>query len=140
MITNSTLHYAIIQKIIEKGFAPSIQDLVEILQVDKEEIIKGLYKSATPNKYLASFAPFLFQHESHPFSQQLIYEGMKVFVENHVLKYREALKHVPIHFVGSIAYYGQKYIKQALKERGIESGKFVKSPIDNIIKQQIELN
>lgn len=105
----------------------------------EKELIKGLYKSATPNKYLASFAPFLFQNESHPFSQQIIYEGMKVFVENHVLKYREALKHVPIHFVGSIAYYAQSYIKQVLKERGITSGKFIKSPMDTIIKQQVEL-
>lgn len=106
----------------------------------EKELIKGLYKSVTPNKYLASFAPFLFQHEAHPFSQKVIYEGMKVFVDNHVLKYRETLKHVPIHFVGSIAYYAQNYIKEALKERGIKSAKFIKSPIDNIIKQQIELN
>lgn len=106
----------------------------------EKELIKGLYKSVTPNKYLASFAPFLFQNETHPFSQQIIYEGIKVFVENHVLKYREALKHVPIHFVGSIAYYAQDYIMEVLKERGIDSGKFIKSPIDNIIEQQVELN
>lgn len=43
MITNATLHYSIIRKIIETGFAPSIEDLVEILHVDKEEIVKGLY-------------------------------------------------------------------------------------------------
>jgi len=43
MITNSTLHYSIIREIIENGFAPNVEDLVEILQVDKEEIVKGLY-------------------------------------------------------------------------------------------------
>jgi N-acetylglucosamine kinase-like BadF-type ATPase len=106
----------------------------------EKEIIKGLYKSVTPNKYLASFAPFLFKYETHTFCQNMLYAGMKTFIENHVLKYRDTLKHVPIHFVGSIAYYAQDYIKQALQERGIKSAKFVKSPIDNIIKQQIELN
>lgn len=106
----------------------------------EKEIIKSLYKYDTPNKYLASFAPFLFENKTHPFCQKMIYEGMKTFVENHVLKYRDTLKHVPIHFVGSIAYYAQDFIKQALQERGIKSAKFVKSPIDNIIKQQIELN
>lgn len=105
----------------------------------EKELIKGFYKSATPNKYLASFAPFLFQHEAHPFSKQIIYEGMKEFVENHVLKYRETLKQVPIHFVGSIAYYAKNYIKQVLKEKGIDSGKFVKSPMDAIIKKQVEV-
>ncbi|GGZ85789.1 N-acetylglucosamine kinase [Algibacter mikhailovii] len=109
-------------------------------ELAEKEIIKNLYKSETPNKYLASFAPFLFENRTHPFCKNMIYEGMKTFVENHVLKYRETLKHVPIHFVGSVAYYGQEFIKQALQERGINSAKFVKSPIDNIIKQQIELN
>ena len=43
MITNSTLHYSIIRMIIENGFAPSVEDLVEVLQADKEEIVRGLY-------------------------------------------------------------------------------------------------
>ena len=29
--------------IIENGFAPSVEDLVEVLQADKEEIVRGLY-------------------------------------------------------------------------------------------------
>lgn len=103
----------------------------------EKEIIKGLYKSNTPNKYLASFAPFLFRNETHPFCKKMLYDGFSLFIENHVLKYRDTLKHVPIHFVGSIAYFGQKYVKQALKDRGITSAKFIKSPIDNIIKQQM---
>lgn len=112
----------------------------EEYNLKEKEIIKGLYKSKTPNKYLASFAPFLFKCESHPFCQSMLTEGVKLFIERHVLKYRDTLKHVPIHFVGSIAYYAQDYIKLALQERGVNSGTFVKSPIDNIIKQQFEVH
>jgi len=43
MITNSILHYTIIRGIIENGYAPRIEDLVEILQVEKDKIVKGLY-------------------------------------------------------------------------------------------------
>ena len=43
MITNSILHYSIIRAIIENGFAPSVEGLVEILQAKKEEIVKGLH-------------------------------------------------------------------------------------------------
>ncbi|TNJ45267.1 N-acetylglucosamine kinase [Tamlana fucoidanivorans] len=108
--------------------------------VKEKAIIKGLYKSKTPNKYLAAFAPFLFKCESHPFIQRMLFNGINAFIENHVLKYRETLKEVPIHFVGSIAYYAQDYIKQALQERGIKAGKFVKSPMESIISQQTELS
>jgi len=44
MITNSILHYTIIREIIENGFAPSAENLSEILQAEKEEILKGLYE------------------------------------------------------------------------------------------------
>ncbi|WP_194767677.1 N-acetylglucosamine kinase [Tamlana sp. I1] len=110
----------------------------ESFNLKEKEVIKHLYKSNTPNKYLASFAPFLLAHKNHPFFKDMLLKGMGVFIENHVLKYRETLKHVPIHFVGSIAFFAQDYIKQALKTRGIQAGSFVKSPIDNIIKQQID--
>ena len=43
MIKNSTLHYAIIREIIETGFAPSVEAFVEMLQAEKEQIVKGLY-------------------------------------------------------------------------------------------------
>jgi len=43
MISNSTLHYSIIQHVIENGFAPSVDDLIGILKVDKEKIVQGLY-------------------------------------------------------------------------------------------------
>jgi len=42
MVTNANLHYTIIQKIIENGYAPSVDVLSETLSVSKDEIIKGL--------------------------------------------------------------------------------------------------
>ncbi len=43
MVINSVLHYSIIKGIIDNGFAPSMDDLVGILQANNEEILKGLY-------------------------------------------------------------------------------------------------
>lgn len=118
------------------------KDLRALFQNDynlkEKDVIKGLYRSKTPNKYLAGFAPFLFKYETHPYIKKMLLEGMTLFIEKHVLNHREALKHVPIHFVGSIAYYAQDYIKEVLAKKGITAGRFVKSPIDNIIKQKIE--
>ena len=42
-LTNSTLHYTLIKYIIDKGFAPSIEDLIQIFDTDKESVIKGLH-------------------------------------------------------------------------------------------------
>jgi N-acetylglucosamine kinase-like BadF-type ATPase len=106
----------------------------------EKEIIKKLYKSSTPNKYLAEFAHFLFKNENNPFIKQLIMKGMNTFVKNHIALYSQELKTVPLHFVGSIAYFAQDYIALALSKRGLKASSFIKSPIDKIIKQQSEIS
>lgn len=42
-LTNSTLHFTIIKHIIDTGFAPTIEDLIQIFDTDKESVMKGLY-------------------------------------------------------------------------------------------------
>ena len=101
--------------------------------LDEKNIIKNLYQSATPNKYLAEFARFLFENEEHPFIQKIIIEGMDLFIENHILLYAEELKTVPLHFVGSIAYHARKYMDIALHKKGLKAGSYIRRPIDNLI-------
>jgi len=43
MVTNSNLHYTILKGIIDKGFAPEVEELSKTLNAETEEIIKGLY-------------------------------------------------------------------------------------------------
>jgi hypothetical protein len=43
MVTNSNLHYTLIRHIIDKGFAPSVNDLAALLATDVQSIIQGLY-------------------------------------------------------------------------------------------------
>jgi hypothetical protein len=44
MVTNSQLHYLIINGIIENGFAPGIDKLANNLETTKEDLIEGLYR------------------------------------------------------------------------------------------------
>lgn len=43
MVTNSNLHYTLVRHIIDKGFAPSADDLATLLDTDKQAVIQGLY-------------------------------------------------------------------------------------------------
>lgn len=42
MISNSNLHFSIIKGIIDNGFAPNVDDLSIIFNVDKSEVLRGL--------------------------------------------------------------------------------------------------
>ena len=98
-----------------------------------KKVIKELYQSSTPNKYLAEFARFLFENKEHPFMKNILIEGMELFVENHIMRYSEELKTVPLHFVGSIAFHGEEYIQLALHKKGLKASNFIRRPIDNLV-------
>ncbi len=44
MVTNNSLHHAILQHIIEKGFAPDVAGLSNLLGSNEDEVIQGLYE------------------------------------------------------------------------------------------------
>lgn len=105
---------------------------------DENKVIHNLYQSETPNKYLAEFAVFLFKNREDELMETIIKKGVNKFINNHILQYREELKTVPLYFVGSIAFYFQDYIISALKEKGLKASRFVKRPIENVIRKIIE--
>src|SRR5699024_8872948 len=79
-----------------------------------DDIKENLYKKENPNSYLASFAEFIFTQERNGYFYSLIDEGMKNFIEHRVLCFKQAQK-VPVHFIGSIAYFSQDIIRDCAK-------------------------
>ena len=100
----------------------------------EKKVIKKLYQSKTPNKYLASFAPFVFENENHDFIKNMIYQVINLFIKNHILQYTKELETVPLHFVGSIAFHGKDYISNQLNKYNLKASSYVQRPIDNLIE------
>jgi hypothetical protein len=55
------------------------------------------------------------------------------FIENRILTFQNAHQ-VPIHFVGSVAYFSEPIIKNCFKEFGLQLGNIVRYPIDGLIE------
>jgi len=106
----------------------------------EEKVIKKLYQSKTPNKYLASFAPFIFENQEHLFIKEIIKKGIQKFVENQILQFSKELETKPLHFVGSIAYHSREYITKELAKHGLKPSGFVRRPIDNLITHILKIN
>jgi hypothetical protein len=70
--------------------------------------------------------------------KDLIYKGMGVFLDTHVLRFSQ-YQNVPVHFVGSIAHYFKESLNRACVERGIEMGEIVKKPIEKLVEYHREL-
>ncbi|MEN9907068.1 MAG: hypothetical protein RLZZ540_209 [Bacteroidota bacterium] len=104
--------------------------------VDPDFIKNKLYKEDNPNAYLATFAKFLIQHKDTEFCQKIIRKGMKSFVKNYVMQY-DNCKEVPVHFVGSIAYYLKDELQHAFDKYNLQLGNVLRRPIDGLISYHV---
>ena len=102
------------------------------------DVIKhNLYKEPNPNAYLATFAKFLIQHKDEAYCKKIILSGMEDFVENYIKQY-ENCHEVPVHFIGSIAFYLKEELKQVLDKHGLQLGNVLRRPIDGLIQFHIQ--
>lgn len=102
----------------------------------RADVIKtNIYKREHPNMYLASFAEFIFTSKeglANPYFYKLIEEGILKFIERRILCFKES-QQVPIHFIGSIAYFSEDIIRTCFESYNLELGTIVQRPIDGLI-------
>ncbi len=100
--------------------------------LDADVIKKNVYKKDNPNTYLAHFAEFIFRNERNAYFNKVLHKGIKDFFKNRILPYAES-KTVPVHFVGSIAYFATDIITDVARYHMVTLGNIVRRPIDGVI-------
>jgi hypothetical protein len=109
------------------------QELEKIVPGGKSAFLSNIYgENTSPNVYLASLTTFIFEHKDHFFMRGLIDTSFSEFIDRHVRKYPNHLS-LPIHFIGSVAYHFQDFLRIILEERGMKAGVFIKKPIDTLV-------
>jgi len=104
--------------------------------LDADFIKSKLYKEPNPNAYLATFAKFLIQNKENEFCKKIIFKGMKSFVKNYIKQF-DNCKEVPVHFVGSIAFYLKDELQITFDKYGLQLGNVLRRPIDGLIAYHI---
>lgn len=100
--------------------------------LDADVIKHNFYKVPNPNAYLAKFAEFLILNKDHSFIKPIITEAMQVFVDNYITQFDNAHQ-VPVHFVGSIAFYLKDELEEVLTRNNLKIGNLLRRPIDGLI-------
>lgn len=101
--------------------------------LNADTIKRNVYKEENPNTYLASFAEFIFTaQERNGYFYKLIYEGIEKFIERRVMCFKQA-QNVPIHFIGSIAFFSEDIIRDVAKRYHLNIGNIIRRPIDGLI-------
>lgn len=100
--------------------------------LDRATLLENAYQKPFPNRYFASFTPFLYAHSEHPYVAGLVTDAFTLFLTTYVRRFPEA-NQWPVHFVGSIAYYFSERLQQAMKQTGLTMGRVVKAPADELV-------
>ena len=100
--------------------------------ISKKNILKKIYSNKAGNRYLASYARFLVEEKEDPYCKKLIETSFDIFIKRHVLKYKD-IRNLPIHFIGSIAYFLQDILKETVENNQLNFGKIIRQPIDGLV-------
>lgn len=93
-----------------------------------DDILDNLYKKPYPNRFLAGFSRFAYQHKEDEFITDLLLKVFGSFFDQKVLRFSEA-NQLPLNLVGSIAYYYEEYIKAVAVAKGVIIGTILEKPI-----------
>ncbi|CAN5223305.1 ATPase [soil metagenome] len=125
------------RKLLQSYFYRELpDDLVIMLEskfdMQRSTVLNQIYGQETPNRYVAEFAGFLTEHNKHPFVHTLLYKSFMEFLTRQVIKY-ENFGNLPINFIGSIAFYNQHIVLEALENLVLKPGKFMRDPMEGLV-------
>lgn len=101
--------------------------------LNADTIKRNIYKKENPNAYLAHFAEFILKNDRNIYFNKILHKGISEFFKNRILTFEES-KYVPVHFVGSIAFFAQDIIKDVARYYMVELGEIIRRPIDGLIE------
>lgn len=97
-----------------------------------ENILDAVYNQPKPSRFLASFSEFFFEHQDHPYIQNLIFENFTDFFRYFVLPY-PGFSALPVNCCGSIAFHYKSLLNNAAGKLGITINSVIKSPIEGLV-------
>jgi N-acetylglucosamine kinase-like BadF-type ATPase len=104
----------------------------EEYNLDADVIKYHLYKQPNPNRYLASFAKFMFEFKEDKYIKKIIKRGFNEFFKYRILPFGKTTD-TPIYFIGSIAFYFSEILEKVAKKNHLSIAGILQRPIDNLL-------
>ena len=95
------------------------------------EILDSVYRQPFPNRFLAGFSTFLYEHIDVPEIYAIVFKNFVSFFMRNLLQYD--CKRYEVNFVGSVAYHYTDILKEAAEAVNIRIGKILKNPINGLV-------
>ncbi len=96
------------------------------------DIINRVYRKPLANRFLASLSEFVGRHLDDRDLREVVINNFIDFLNVHILPYQRP--DLPVSFVGSIAWYYQKELREAAAVVHCQIGTVLKTPLINLVR------
>lgn len=96
------------------------------------EIIDRVYRQALPNRFLASFTPFLKKYIAVPEIENIVSASIEEFICRNLLQYGE-IRRSTVSFTGSVAFHFREQLIRLLEKYGLRPGQICQTPMEGLI-------
>lgn len=118
----------------EKLPAELTQEFYDRFSMDRVSILDRIYKYSFPNRFLASFIPFIHQHREVPAVKELILDSFIQFFQYYILPFRSKGVESKLAFTGSVAYHFRESLVEAAHQLGEAIDTIQSKPLDGLVK------
>ena len=97
------------------------------------DVVNHVYKQPFPNRWLANFTKFMYEKREDDYIHNMIVNSFTLFF-NRSIQQLYSWKDMEVGFVGSIAYYFEKELKEAAQKCEITVSEIYQNPIEGLIE------
>lgn len=108
------------------------QEFEQTFNLDAGKIIERVYRQPYANRFLASFAPFIYEHRHDDRIYLQIVANFEALCTRCLMQYD--YQHHPIHFCGSIAWYFRDILEKVAGTHQLNIGTIEKAPLEGLVK------
>ncbi len=96
------------------------------------QIQNAVYKEKNPNRFLASFTPFLKENIQNGYIKKFIFDSFSDFFESNIMQYSNYQAY-QIGFIGSIAYHFSEILTEVAESKKLKISFILEKPINALI-------
>ena len=99
-------------------------------EADYASIVRNIYRSPAPSRYLGSLAPFLLENRENAYVKSLIDRNFRDLFERALMRYGQDL---PVGVIGGFGCACRAELERLGAEYGLTFSRFIASPMDGLI-------
>lgn len=122
-----------------RGLMPEevAKSFFDTYQLTPDDVMDNVYTKPLANRFCASFSKFAYDHNINiAYTRGIVEEAFDAFFRNLVSKYPDYQKYT-FNCIGSVGYNFRNVLQETAKRYGMDVGKIIRSPIDDLVVYHI---